>query len=165
VKEGGKQVAVGGGTGRGSRGNGDPRVGTGKGPAIDGPSGNDIAKGKTGENAPTGRISVSDKQNFDDTTLSPDAVLQKIMAAYMAGLKRCYKEYLKKDASARGKIGLELTVNATGKTVNGRATGVADEVDTCIGNQMGSWRFAIPKDKTGDPTEAGFKITLQLVPD
>jgi len=37
----------------------------------------------------------------------------------MAGLKRCYKNYLNKDASARGKVTLSLTVNSTGRTVNG----------------------------------------------
>jgi hypothetical protein len=30
---------------------------------------------------------------------------------------------------------------------------------------MNGWRFPIPKDKEGDPTEASFAITLQLVPD
>ena len=166
VREGGKTVSVGGGAGRGSRGDGDPRVGTGKGPNINGPGGTESAGGgKAAEHAPTGRISVADKQSFDESTLSPDAVLSKIQSAYMAGLKRCYKEYLKKDASARGKVTLQLTVNATGRTVKGAAHGFAGEVDDCISGQMGSWRFPIPKDKDGEATEAAFAITLQLVPD
>ena len=83
----------------------------------------------------------------------------------MAGLKRCYKEYLKKDASARGKVTLSLTVNETGRTVKGKATRASpSEVDDCISGLMGSWRFPIPKDKDGEPTEASFAITLQLVP-
>ena len=166
VREGGKNVSVGGGTGRGSRGDGDPRVGTGKGPNINGPTGPESAGGgKTGENGPKGRISVADKQTFDESTLTPDIVLSKIQSAYMAGLKRCYKEYLKKDASARGKVTLSLTVNSTGRTIKGQAKGFASEVDSCITNLMGSWRFPIPKDKDGEPTEASFAITLQLVPD
>jgi hypothetical protein len=165
VREGGKQVAVGGGSGRGSRGEGDPRVGTGKGPGISGPGGTETAGGPKEEKAPTGRINVSDKQTFDDSTLTPDIVLSKIQSAYMAGLKRCYKEHLKKDASARGKVTLSLTVNETGRTVSGKANGFANEVDDCITNQMGSWRFPIPKDKDGEATEASFAITLQLVPD
>ncbi len=166
VKEGGKQVAVGGGAGRGSRGDGDPRVGTGKGPNINGPGGLESAGGgKGGEHAPTGRISVADKQSFDESSLSPDVVLSKIQSAYMAGLKRCYKEYLKKDASARGKVTLQLTINATGRTTKGSAHGFASEVDECIGAQMSSWRFPIPKDKDGEATDASFAITLQLVPD
>ena len=83
----------------------------------------------------------------------------------MAGLKRCYKNYLNKDASARGKVTLSLTVNGTGRTVNGHAKGFASEVDDCITAQMGGWRFPAPKDKDGEPTEASFAITLQLVPD
>jgi hypothetical protein len=165
VREGGKTVAVGGGGGRGPRGSGDPRVGTGKGPAINGPGGTESAGGPKEEKAPTGRIQVADKQTFDDSSLTPDIVLSKIQSAYMAGLKRCYKEHLKKDASARGKVTLELTVNETGRTVKGAAKGFANEVDDCITGQMASWRFPVPKDKDGEPTEASFRIALQLVPD
>ena len=165
VREGGKQVAVGGGGGRGPRGEGDPRVGTGKGPGINAPGGTETAGGPKEERAPAGRIQVSDKQTFDDSSLTPDIVLSKIQSAYMAGLKRCYKEHLKKDASARGKVTLSLTVNETGRTVSGKANGFASEVDSCITAQMSSWRFPVPKDKDGEATEASFAITLQLVPD
>jgi len=166
VREGGQKVAVGGGAGRGSRGDGDARTGTGHGPNIDGGGGIQSAGGGKGEeHAPTGRISVADKQTFDESTLTPDIVLAKIQSAYMAGLKRCYKEYLKKDASARGKVTLSLTINETGRTTKSAAHGFAGEVDSCIGNLMPGWRFPIPKDKEGDPTEASFAITLQLVPD
>jgi hypothetical protein len=166
VREGGQQVKVGGGAGRASRGDGEVRVGTGHGPAINGPGGTESAGGgKVAEKAPTGRISVSDKQTFDESTLTPDAVLAKIQSAYMAGLKRCYKEYLRKDAAARGKVTLNLTVNETGRTTKGAAHGFAGEVDECIGGLMSGWRFPIPKDKDGEATEASFAITLQLVPD
>jgi hypothetical protein len=164
VKEGGKEVAVGGGSGRGSR-EGDSRVGTGKGPNINGPGGTETAGGPKTEHAPTGRINVSGKTGGEDTTLSPDAVLSKIQNAYMAGLKRCYKNYLVKDATARGKVTLSLTINETGRTVKGNASGFAEEVDQCITSQMGSWRFPIPKDKDNEATSADFAITLQLVPD
>jgi uncharacterized protein YndB with AHSA1/START domain len=166
VREGGQVVKVGGGAGRTSRGDGEVRVGTGHGPNINGPGGTESAGGgKTQEKAPSGRISVADKQSFDESTLTPDLVLSKIQSAYMAGLKRCYKEFLKKDASARGKVTLALTVNETGRTVKGSAHGFAGEVDECIGNLMSGWRFPIPKDKDGEATEASFSITLQLVPD
>jgi len=165
VREGGKTVSVGGGGGRGPRGEGDARVGTGKGPGINGPGGTETAGGPKQERAPTGRIQVADKQTFDESSLTPDIVLSKIQSAYMAGLKRCYKEHLKKDASARGKVTLSLTVNQTGRTVQGNAKGFAGEVDDCISGQMASWRFPIPKDKDGEATEASFAITLQLVPD
>jgi uncharacterized protein YndB with AHSA1/START domain len=166
VRVGGQAVKVGGGAGRTSRGDGDVRVGTGHGPNINGPGGTESAGGgKTVEKAPSGRISVADKQSFDESSLTPDLVLSKIQSAYMAGLKRCYKEFLKKDGSARGKVTLSLTVNETGRTVKGSAHGFAGEVDECIGNLMTGWRFPIPKDKDGEATEASFSITLQLVPD
>jgi hypothetical protein len=165
VRESGKQTVVGGGSGRASR-DGDARTGTGHGPNLNGPNGPESAGGgKVAEKGPAGRISVSDKQSFDESTLTPDIVLAKIQNAYMAGLKRCYKNYLNKDASARGKVTLALTVNQTGRTTKGAAHGFAGEVDDCISAQMGSWRFPIPKDKDGEATEASFQITLQLVPD
>lgn len=166
VREGDMTVAVGGGD-RGPRGDGDLRLGTGKerGPVIAGPTGPESAGGGKQEKGPAGRIQVSDKQTFDDSTLTPDVVLSKIQSAYMAGLKRCYKEHLKTDPSARGKITLSLTVNETGRTTQGAAKGFASEVDDCISGQMTSWRFPVPKDKDGEPTEASFAITLQLVPD
>jgi hypothetical protein len=165
VREGGKTVAVGGGAGHGPRGDGDPRVGTGKGPNISGPGGTETAGGPKEEKAPTGRITVNDKHADDDTTLTPDAVLAKIMSSYMPAIKRCYTAYLKKDASARGKVALTFSVNATGRATETAAHGFAGEVDECISNLMTTWRFPIPKDKDGEATDAAFGITLQLVPD
>ncbi|MEZ4401380.1 MAG: hypothetical protein R3B06_15250 [Kofleriaceae bacterium] len=169
VAKSGAQTSIGGGSsGRGTRGSGDPQVGTGTGPGVSGPGGPVSASGpdgKGGEKVPTGRISVSDKKTFDDSTLTPDAVLRKIQAAYMSGLKRCHKELLKTDPTARGKVKLAFTVNESGRTVSPRASGIADSLDKCIEGQMGNWRFDIPKDADGDPTDASFEISLQLVPE
>jgi hypothetical protein len=166
VRESGKQVGIGGGSGRGTRGDGDPRVGAGGVPRIDGPGGTTTAGGgKTTEKGPGGRITVSEKEGDPDIDLSPDAVLRKIQSAYMAGLKRCYKDHLKTDPTARGGVQLSFTVNETGRTVGGRAKGFAAEVDACITGLMSSWRFTVPKDKDGEPAEASFSIKLQLVPD
>jgi hypothetical protein len=165
VREGGKSVAVGGGAGRGLRGDGDARVGTGHGPNINGPGGTETAGGEKVEKAPTGRIAVADKQGDTDVSLTPDVVLSKIQSVYMSQIKRCYTNYLKKDATARGKIGLAFTVNETGRAVSTGASGMNPEVDGCVSSLMVTWRFPVPKDKDGDATSANFKITLQLVPD
>lgn len=166
IKEGNQKVGIGGASNRGPRGDGDPRIGTGQGPKIDGPgSVTSAGGGKEPEKSPQGRISVGSKSGGDDSTLSPDAVLSRIQTAYMAGLKRCYKQYLNKEASARGGVILSFTVNETGRVVSGEAKGFAGEVDTCIEGLMASWRFPAPKDKDGDATDANFAITLQLVPD
>ncbi|MEZ4364445.1 MAG: hypothetical protein R3B48_29990 [Kofleriaceae bacterium] len=166
VRESGKTVGIGGGTGGGTRGDGGTRVGTGSGPGVSGPGGPVSAGGgKTQEKGPGGRISVSDKDGDSTANLSPDDVLRKIQSAYMAGLKRCYKDYLKTDPTARGGVQLTFTVNETGRTVGGRAKGFASQVDACITGLMASWRFVGPKDQDGDPTEASFSIKLQLVPD
>jgi len=169
VAKSGATTAVGGGTpGRGTRGDGDPRAGTGTGPGVTGPGGPVSASGpdgKGGEKVPTGRISATDKKAFDDSSLTPDAVQRKIMSAYLAGLKRCHKELLKTDPTARGKVKLAFTVNESGRTVSPKASGFADTLDNCIEGQMGNWRFDIPKDSDGEATDASFEISLQLVPE
>ena len=165
ARETGRTASVGNSGHGGTRDGGGPRVGVGGGPALHGPGGTESAGGPPRESGPSGRISVSDKKAFDDSTLTPDVVLSKILAAYLPGIKRCYKEYLKKDASARGKVLLEFGVSESGRLVSGKASGVATEVSSCIQNLMGTWRFPTPKDKDGSATTASFAITLQLVPD
>ena len=168
AKSGASTAAGGGTTGRGTRGNGGPNLGTTTGPGVTGPGGPVSATGpdgKTGEKVPTGRISVSDKKGFDDSTLTPDAVLRKIQTAYMSGLKRCHKELLKTDPTARGKVRLNFTVNESGRTVSPKASGFADSLDACVEGQMANWRFEIPKDTDGEATDASFEIALQLVPE
>lgn len=166
INEGNRTVSIGGGANRGSRDSGGPRVGTGSGPKIDGPTGPESAGGgKVAEKTPTGRISVSSKASSDDSNLTADAVLDKIRKAYMAAITRCYTQYLKKEATSRGTVALSFTVNETGRLVNGSAKGFAGEVDTCIQGNMSTWRFPAPKDKDGEATDADFVIKLALVPD
>jgi hypothetical protein len=165
VREGGKKIEVGAGSGRGTRADGDGRQGTGTGPVLSGQGGIDSAGGDKEEKVPSGRISVAEKQSFDGTSLTPDVVFSKIQSTYMSALKRCYKDYLKKDPSARGKVTLSFTVNETGRSVSNRAKGFSDELDGCIRERMDGWRFPVPKDNDGEATTADFQISLQLVPD
>ena len=37
-------------------------------------------------------------------------------------------------------------------------------VDSCIDQQMGRWRFPVPHDKQGAPTDASFSVALALQP-
>src|SRR5262245_57775560 len=98
---------------------------------------------------------ISDAQ---PTTLTADLVIAKIASAYMPGVRRCYRNYLKKDASARGRLVLELSVNAVGRATDAIATGVSNEVGDCTTAQMAAWRFPIPRNKAGAPTTAAFRI-------
>jgi hypothetical protein len=165
-KPGNRTVAIGGGTGGARRGNGDVRIGTGtgtgQGPKVDGAGGTSGGKIDSG---PTARVSVSSKRGVNDTTLTIDVVVAKMMAAYTAGIKRCYKSYLEKDPSARGRITLTFEVTESGRATNAHATGFATPVDACLTSMMAGWRFPIPKDKDGEATTANFEIALQLVPD
>ena len=167
VAASGARTEVGGGTpGRGTRGGGDPRVGTSTGPGVEGPGGPVSATGPNREEkVPQGRISVTDKKSFDDSSLTPDMVYRKIMSAYLAGIKRCQKQILLRDPTARGKVKLAFTVNESGRVVSPKATGFDPELDSCVTGLMGNWRFDIPKDSDGEPTDASFEIALQLVPE
>ncbi|MBA2542176.1 MAG: AgmX/PglI C-terminal domain-containing protein [Deltaproteobacteria bacterium] len=148
VRDGGRTVSIGGGGGRGTRGEGDVRTGSAS------PS-----------DAPSGRISIAAKRAFDDTSLTVDIVVMKIQSAYMAGIKRCYKAQLKQDPAMRGKVTLTIHVNETGRSVSPKAKGFSTAIDDCLSGMMSSWRFPIPKAKDDEATTAAFEITLQLVPD
>ena len=156
VKDSNQVVAIGGGTAR-------PGTRTGESGGVSGPGGGTLTA--IPASGPSGRISISSKQAFDETTLSPDAVLAKITQVYMAGIKRCYRDELKVDPTARGKVALKLTVNETGRAVGGTADTFDAALTTCIGGLMAAWRFPVPKDADGEATEAAFQITLQLVPE
>lgn len=90
--------------------------------------------------------------------LNADAVLSVVQSDHMPGIQRCYKDHLKKDATASGRVVLTLPITADGQVDGGSASGFANEVDACVAGLMKSWRFPRPKDAET------FQITLQLVP-
>ena len=164
VKNSGAKVEVGGGTGRGTRGDGEAKTGTGHGPGVKTGDGLNT-QDKTQEHVPNSRISPTDKQAFDeDSTLTVDAGLAKSMQAYMSGLTRCHKDLLKTDPTAGGKVTLKFTVGQRGGVTKATVAGFNPGLDSCIQARVMNWRFAEPKTKDGDPTDADFQITLQLIP-
>jgi len=151
-------VKVGGGSGNGSRNSGESARRHRQRSEGERPGRHRCrrrSEGRCGPDRPHQREQQADA--LDDSNLSPDAVLAKIQSQYMAGLKHCYKEYLKKDASARGKVVLDLTVNESGRTVDGRASNFsADEVNSCITALMSSCASRFPK-KDNEATSASFR--------
>jgi hypothetical protein len=110
------------------------------------------------------RISLDRPRPDQPTTLTPDAVVDKIRDAYMAGLERCYRKGLAADATLSGNISISFTVTAHGQVADPEASGVNEQVDGCVAGQMSSWHFAIPRDKDGDPTDVTFHVVLALRP-
>jgi hypothetical protein len=165
TRDSGQTVKVGGAGDRGTKGGGDPRTGTGHGPKTDGPTGPETTGGNKEEKVPKGRIQVASKKSFDDSTLSADAVIGRIQSVYMRGLQRCYKELLKKDPTARGKVGLEFTVNESGRVTDASAKTDDRDLSSCIKGQMGNWSFPPPKDSDKESTTASFAVTLALQPE
>jgi hypothetical protein len=165
TRDSGASIKVGGASDRQTRGDGDPRIGTGKGPKLDGTTTTTGTAGGKDEKVPTGRIKVDSKQSLDDSSLTADSVLARIQSVYMAGLKRCYKNLLKSDPTARGKVTLSFTVNEKGRVTSPSAKSEFSELSGCIEGQMKTWTFPIPKDSDGDATDAAFKVSLALQPD
>jgi hypothetical protein len=109
-----------------------------------------------------GRIVITPIPGETGTTLTPQMVLAKINGVYLAGLQRCYSLGQKDDATLEGKIAIELTVDIHGRVTDPSASGLTSKVDGCISNFMTTWHFTTPKDKSGEPTEATFKVALVL---
>lgn len=161
VREGSKGVAIGGGGGRGTR----TGQGGGAGPKIDGPTvgaGDGGAKVTAG---PPGRVMIASKQALGATSLDENVVTAKVVSAYMAGIKRCYKQLLSQDPTARGKVALAFEVTESGRAQNGKATSFEASLGSCLQGLLATWRFPVPKDADGDPTSASFRLELQLVPE
>ena len=154
--KGGGSVAVGGGGSRGGGMAGTGGTGLGK---IGGP-----ADTKSEAKVASGHITLASKSTSDTTSLTPDVVAAKILSAYMAGMRRCYKHVLAKDPSARGKLDIALAVTETGRA-RPKVSGFAQELDSCVQSLALSWRFPIPKDADGEATTATFKLSFKLVPE
>jgi len=100
----------------------------------------------------------------EKTTLTAAVVLERINSLYMAGLQRCYKDGLRLDSTLSGKVAISFTVDDRGHVIDAEASGVSPGVDSCVKRLMGNWRFPIPKDKDGAPTDASFAVGLALQP-
>ena len=114
---------------------------------------------------PRARVRVDQSATDDESTLSADAVLNRITNTYLIGVQRCYRDHLKVDGSARGKLALRFTVNESGRAVRNHVSGMAPELHACVAARMDNWRFPAPKDGDGQPTDASFRLSLMLVPD
>jgi len=154
VKTDGLNVGGGGAISGGGRQGQAARVQTGVGTATTKPS----------EATPPPRITMGTSSSTTVTSLTPDVATQKIQSAYMAGLKRCYRDALKKHATLKGNLEITLVVNDTGRATATVKTPAAD-LTACVESQVSSWRFPIPKDGGGDATTATIQLSFTLTPD
>ena len=111
-----------------------------------------------------GRVKLEGAHSDDKTTLTAQAVLDLINTQYMAGLQRCYRRGLSLDAQLSGTIAISFTVGENGHVTEPDAAGSDAQVDHCIQTLMGVWRFPIPRDHHGAPTDATLHISLALRP-
>jgi hypothetical protein len=132
------------------------------GPIIDGPR---LESRPKISHEPSVRITPLPRPPQPDApTLTPAMVVARIVNQYMAGLERCYKHGLASDPDLSAKVTLRFGVDETGGTFDSHAGGANAGVDRCVQDQMSRWRFPVPKDRDGDPTDAHFQIQLVLRP-
>jgi hypothetical protein len=110
------------------------------------------------------RAAVSEKQAFDDTSLTADQVLQTFQTSYLAAVLTCYQAALDVDPTARGKLKLTIRVGPDGRASRVKADTFDDAIGACVETAAHGWTFAKPRDKHGKATEAEFALVLQLVP-
>lgn len=113
-----------------------------------------------GDERSQSRLRIGHVEQDEPTSLTPDVVLAKIQRAYLAGLQRCYAQALRDDPALAGKLALSFTVSESGRVSGAQASGLDRDVDVCVEHLMMSWRFAIPHDVHGEPTDADFHISL-----
>lgn len=156
VRAAGAKVAVGGGGSVAIGGGTRDRVGdAGRGP---GQAAADVA-------GPTPMVAVQRPAQLTDTSLTADVVAQKLVAAYLAGLRRCYGGVLKVDPEARGGATLAFTVEETGRVGAATVTTtLAPSLASCVETLARSWRFATPRDADGEPVAAEFRVPLEFAP-
>jgi hypothetical protein len=122
-----------------------------------------VGIGGEGSNARTARVAIaSTAARGDASTLTADAVVARVSSIYLAEIKRCYRDALKVDPTAHGRMSLSLTVDATGRTVRVTASNVAENLADCVQSRMRGWTFPVPKDKDGNATESSFELQLDL---
>ena len=156
----GHKITIGDG-GHTSRSDDRARAGTGDPLRIDDPT---LTHTPTQvEHESGGRIVVRPEPAPGDDPL-PDNVLLKIQTLYMSGLQRCYRKALVADAQLSGKVSISFTIDDRGHVTDASATGVTAQLSSCVESQMGTWRFAIPRNKAGEPTDASFHVSLVLRP-
>ena len=137
--------------GTGERGGGPRDVGT------------NVSTTPTTPPGPSGRVTVATKTGLDTTTLTPDVVLAKIQAAYMAGLHRCYRNALRANPELKGNLTIAFVVGDTGKTSSQTVTASDPALADCVKSMVASWRFPVPK-KGDAATSARFELGVNVTP-
>ena len=110
---------------------------------------------------PRAQARVTGADAVDEGSLTADSVVAKVHAAYMPGIMRCYKTAGTTLTSVR----LSFTVDKAGRTTNASSTSSSKELETCLSSLVNGWRFAIPRDKDGNPMTATFTLGLATDPE
>ncbi len=110
---------------------------------------------------PTSVVSVGGVDAVIDTSLSASAV-RKTLTHYLAAVKRCHVNYLRKVPDASGNVTAQINVGPDGDVALARVMGFAPALDACIKQALEQAHFATPTASGGVATTAPFKVHLWL---
>ncbi len=111
--------------------------------------------------SPVSVVSVGGVDAVLDTSLSAAAV-RKTLTHYLAGVKRCHRDYLRDVPNASGNITAQINVGPDGAVALARVMGFAPPLDACIKQALERAHFAAPTASGGVATTAPFKVHLWL---
>jgi hypothetical protein len=101
---------------------------------------------------------------LDKTTLTADIVAAKIRSSYLGGVTRCYRARLAKTPAAKATLTMAFRVDDTGAATAISAVAFDREHDNCVVEHAKSWRFPIPRTKSGAPEVSDFSLVIDLAP-
>jgi len=112
--------------------------------------------GASPASGPQGRITLASKKASGGHAVA--VVVNKVLSAYLPGLKRCYKGALVTKPNLQGIVVLAFDITVEGRVGTASATGI-DALAPCIRDQMTAWRFP------ATDAASSVELRLKLVPD
>jgi hypothetical protein len=70
-----------------------------------------------------------------------NAMARRIRKQYLAGIRVCHANLLRRSPSAQGKVTVRLTIQASGKVSTVQVIGFHPEIESCIARRALGWSF------------------------
>lgn len=100
---------------------------------------------------------------FDESSLTGDVAASEVRDRFQARLVACFRRGLAAGAAPTAAIALSLTVGETGAVTSPRAT-PSGELGDCVMASARVWRFDVPRDADGEPTETSLRFSITFTP-
>jgi hypothetical protein len=116
-----------------------------------------------------GVVTLERFRAIENTSLTADAVRDKIATSYLEGIRACYRTLLQAKPNATGRLEASFTVELDHITSvdvreSSRASDFPITLISCCRDAMHAWRFPRPHNASGEPALAHFAMQLDLDP-